>query len=472
LGFIHTDLIFKAEYLQMEIKPLSPGARRLWAYILILAIVQGCQPEEEPGPLLVVETGTVKELGPTHCTLQGEILETDLGLIKQHGFVWSEIPDPSLETGSFTQLGTTYGPGVFSSTIRNLSPETVYYIKAYASDETQTEYGGELEVTTTSPVIPTLYSSQAYHITATSAVSGGAILSDGGLEITARGVCWSAHHTPTIHDDHTVDGTGSGSFESELTGLESYTVYFLRAYATNSLGTGYGENFAFITLWDNSPVEDIDGNVYSTFQLGDNVWMAENLKVIHFSDGTPIDHVENSADWNNLGIDSKAYSFYENSDSSFAVFGGLYTWAAAMNGEVRTDNYDEEIQGVCPEGWHLPTESEWKQLEQDLGMSELDVRDKGWRGWTEGGKLKQTGTSLWIDPNEGATNESGFTALPGGMRAADGVFSSRDTFAAYWSSTGFDSQAWIRALHADNAKILREEYPVNSGLSVRCVMDW
>jgi len=453
-------------------KPAIPG-EAIWFYILMAVIssMLGCQPEEDPEPLIVVETGPVEEIGPTHCTIQGEILETGLDLIEQHGFVWSEEPDPILETGSVIQLGTTYGPGIFSATIRNLAPNSIYYVKAYASGASQTAYGMEQEFTTSTPEIPSVYSAQAYFITASTAVSGGSILSDGGAELTARGVCWSTHPTPTVNDNCTLDGKGMGSFESELTGLEPYTVYFIRAYATNSLGTGYGENFGFITLWDNSPVFDIDGNEYATMQLGDQVWMAENLKAIHYADGTPIDKVESPEDWINLDIDSKAYAIYENSDSAFTTYGALYTWAAAMNGSASSDEFPGDVQGVCPDGWHVPGESEWKQLEYDLGMSELEIRDDGWRSWLEGGMLKQIGTSLWLEPNSEATNESGFTALPGGLRNVDGVFGEKSSFAAFWSATAYDGKAWMRGLHAAKGSILRERYPLKTGLSLRCVMD-
>ena len=436
----------------------------------IILVFQGCQPEEEPGPQIVVETGAIGEIGPTHCEVSGEIYEIGLDGIQQHGFVWSENPDPILETGEVIQLGTTYGAVTFSSTIRNLAPNTTYYVKAFASNGSQTGYGGEKEFVTSSPTIPSVYTSQAYEVGPYSAVSGGAILTDGGSRITSRGVCWSTR-PPTINDDCTTDGTGSGSFESELTQLEPYTVYFIRAYATNSLGTAYGETFGLITLWDNSPVEDIDGNQYATFQLGDQVWMAENLKVIHYSDGTPIDHVESTEEWLGLEKDSKAYASYDNSDLDFVTYGALYTWSAAMNGSASSDEYPGEVQGVCPAGWHLPSDSEWKQLEYDLGMNELDVRDKEWRGYTEGGMLKQEGISLWDEPNYLATNESGFSAIPGGYRKVEGDFLDRGSFAAFWSSTGYEDEALMRGLNTKRGSILRENYPKSSGLSVRCVKE-
>jgi len=142
-----------------------------------------------------------------------------------------------------------------------------------------------------------------------------------------------------------------------------------------------------------------------------------------------------------------------------------------MNGSASSDEYPGEVQGVCPDGWHLPSDSEWKQLEYDLGMNELDVRDKEWRGYTEGGMLKQEGISLWDEPNYLATNESGFSAIPGGFRKAEGDFLDKGSSAAFWSSTGYEDEALMRGLNTKRGSILRENYPKSSGLSVRCVME-
>ena len=105
-------------------------------------------------------------------------------------------------------------------------------------------------------------------------------------------------------------------------------------------------------------------------------------------------------------------------------------------------------------------------------MSELRVGKDGWRGWDEGGKLKQAGTILWEEPNEFATNESGFNAIPGGFRDSTGVFKSGGSFTGFWTTRGGENdEAWIRGLHADRGEILREIYPRKDGFSVRCIMD-
>src|SRR5664279_1269858 len=139
------------------------------------------------------------------------------------------------------------GVGSFVSTLTGLTPNTLYYIRAYATNSVGTAYGNEVTATTTAIVLPTLTTVDVTAITLTSAVSGGNITADGNDAITARGVCWATTTAPTIANDKTTDGTGTGSFISNLTGLQSGLTYHLRAYATNSAGTAYGNEISFNT---------------------------------------------------------------------------------------------------------------------------------------------------------------------------------------------------------------------------------
>jgi uncharacterized protein (TIGR02145 family) len=136
--------------------------------------------------------------------------------------------------------------------------------------------------------------------------------------------------------------------------------------------------------------KDVDGNVYNTVTIGAQVWMAENLRTTKYNDGTSIPLVTDSTKWSDLS--TPAHCWYNNDKASYkATYGALYNWYT-----VATDN-------LCPTGWHVPTTAEWQILKDYLGSS------------VDGGKLKESGTTHWKSPNKGATNESGFTALPGGL---------------------------------------------------------
>jgi uncharacterized protein (TIGR02145 family) len=206
-------------------------------------------------------------------------------------------------------------------------------------------------------------------------------------------------------------------------------------------------------------VTDIDGNVYQTVLIGDQWWMMENLKVTHYRNGEPIPHVTDGGEWDDLS--SGAYCEYNNDPANVETYGRLYNWSAV-----------DDSRNLAPEGWHVPTDAEWKQLEMYLGMSQAEADGTEWRGTDEGGKLKETGTTHWQSPNEGATNESGFTALPGGSRGYYGLFYLMGDFAYFWSSTeGSSNGAWHRFLHCSSSKVSRNDFSKQNGFSVRCVRD-
>jgi len=206
-------------------------------------------------------------------------------------------------------------------------------------------------------------------------------------------------------------------------------------------------------------VTDIDGNTYQTIKIGDQWWMAENLKVTHYRNGDPIPHVTDGGTW--AGLSTGAYCEYDNDPANVATYGRLYNWFAA-----------DDSRGIAPEGWHIPSDSEWKQLEIYLGMSQSEADAVNWRGTDEGGKLKEAGITHWNPPNTGATNESGFTALPGGCRSYYGTFDSIISCAYLWSSAEYSSGfAWPRTLSCNYSWVYRNIYYKWNGFSVRCVKD-
>jgi uncharacterized protein (TIGR02145 family) len=226
-----------------------------------------------------------------------------------------------------------------------------------------------------------------------------------------------------------------------------------------------------------SIIDSRDGLVYKTVKIGNQWWMAENLWANIYSDGTPLVNGNFAGDISG-DFTTKYYFWYNNDSASYAEkYGALYTWAAAMNGLASSGSNPSTIQGVCPTGWHLPSDAEWKKLEMSLGMSQTQADSTGLRGTYEGGKLKETGTLYWKTPNEGATNESGFTALPGGVRNKGGGFGNLHDDAYFWSSTERDDNnnyVWWRGLNFEYSQVNRYNggvYTKDFGFSVRCIKD-
>jgi uncharacterized protein (TIGR02145 family) len=292
-----------------------------------------------------------------------------------------------------------------------------------------------------------VFTVQVSAITTSTAASGGNITSNCGVAITARGICWSKTPNPTISDSYTTEGSGTGSFTSNLTGLSTGTIYFVRAYATTGLVTYYGNQFNFITL---STIADIDGNVYSVIRIGNQFWMRENLKTVNLNDGTPITHVTDSSLWN-LYL-TPEYCYYNNDKATYnGPYGALYNWYAVQSGKL------------CPTGWHVPTHDEWITLISYLGGGDV-------AGW----KLKEAGTSHWISPNV-ATNESGFTALPGGLcynPSGYRVFQNIGLLGYWWSADqNFGSLYYDLTLYNYNTSGPIGTQYITDGLSVRCIKD-
>ncbi len=202
---------------------------------------------------------------------------------------------------------------------------------------------------------------------------------------------------------------------------------------------------------------DYDGNVYETVRIGDQCWMAENLRVTHYRNGDPIPNVTNGTEW--LDLTTGAYCNYNNDEGHVAVYGRLYNWFAAV-----------DSRNIAPIGWHVPSDEEYKQLEMYLGMSSTDADAENWRGTDEGGKLKETGYTYWESPNTGATNESGFAARGAGSRYAS-FFGVGETARLWTTTVGVPNTAWERLLSYNSAQIRRTHPNNDHGLSIRCVRD-
>lgn len=209
-------------------------------------------------------------------------------------------------------------------------------------------------------------------------------------------------------------------------------------------------------------VTAIDGNVYETVKIGDQIWMAENLRVTHYRDGTAIPLLTSDDDWTSTS--TGAYCYYDNDSSNSDTYGALYNWHAV------TDS-----RNIAPEGWHVPTDAEWKELEMYLGMSQSEADDTRSRGTNEGSKLASN-EDLWSNDaldNDFEFGTSGFTALPGGYRYyVDGSYSHMGYGGYFWSAAESSSNdAWSRGLSYYGSAVYRDIYNKKGGFSVRLVRD-
>ncbi|MBI5217468.1 MAG: fibrobacter succinogenes major paralogous domain-containing protein [Bacteroidia bacterium] len=348
----------------------------------------------------------------------------------------------------------------YNKNIENLTAGTKYYFRGYVMNGSEPKYSFNVKDVST-PSSPTVITTTASSIAQTTATSGGNVTSDGGATVTARGVCWSTSQNPVATGSHTTDGTGTGVFTSSITGLTASTLYYVRAYATNSAGTSYGNEISFTT---SSPcpatVPDYDGNTYNIVTIGSQCWMKENLKTTHYANGTAMVDGTSAGDITG-NYTTKYYFDYANTPSNTATYGKLYTWAAAMNGAASSAANPSGVQGVCPTGWHLPSDAEWTQLTDYLGG-----------GSVAGGKMKEAGTTHWNSPNTGADNSSGFSALPGGGRSSYGTFYSVGDYGYWWCSTEYStSDAWRWYLSYDNSHVYSYINDKSFGFSVRCLRD-
>ena len=429
---------------------------------LLLSFLQNCVMETtKEAPVITI---TTTNFTGTTIACEGKLISGNSSEFSAYGVCWSTKPFPTIADHIIIAESNS---GSFTVTIPELSPGITYYIRSFISRNDETIYSSQI-IIATSTILPVITTIPPTFVTPLSAKSGGNIISDGGAAITSCGVCWSTSHNPTTANSKSTDSAVEGSFTSSITGLAKSTTYYLRAYATNSAGTSYGDELMLRTEGETEgegeTVSDIDGNVYHTVKICNQVWMVENLKTTKYSDGTPIPQVTDQTAWNALSETDKAYCYYNNNASKEGdTYGVLYTWPAAMNGKTYSIANPSGVQGACPVGWHIPSYAEWDEITKCLGGQLV-----------AGGPMKEAGTLHWNSPNKDATNSSGFTALPGGYRNEDGAFRDLRSSGMWWSTTEncmpcypgdwWTHKEWGAFYHggANNP---------DKGLSVRCVKD-
>jgi uncharacterized protein (TIGR02145 family) len=367
---------------------------------------------------------------------------------------------------------TSLNGSEFRTTIDSLVADKTYFIKAYIRVGGIQVFSEEKSFHTRTKVVPVLAKTEKTFASTSFIQCKGTITDDGGYPVTSRGLCWNTTGNPTLADSITVDSCGIGEFVGQINNLEPSTSYFISSYATNQLGTAYGETVQIITYGngaksDSATVTDYDGNIYKTVKIGNQWWMAENLKTKHYADGTTLVHlVQSDLRANNTGLGNydttKYWTLANDNESYFNSYGLLYTWESTMRGAESTTSIPSGIQGVCPAGWHVPSAGEWELLRIYLERNDTS--------YSAGAKMKELGTSYW-KTNSFATNTSGFSGLPGGY------------FFYNWTADyGHSGYFWSATEHATewnsaSSFFLLENSPIffsgsnlkNYGFSVRCI---
>lgn len=408
-----------------------------------------------------VTTVGVTDITPTTALADGSVDFPNGAAVTQHGFCYGTAPNPTL--GDATLI-TGSGTGPFSGTLTGLSPGTAYYLRAFATNSAGTGYGSPVSFTTPGP--PSVTTGPPTNLTSTSVTIGGVVSDAGGtgLTITARGVCYGTSPGPDLSNGSVItEGDGTGPFQCIVSNFSAQSTYYLRAYATNSSGlTGYGNQVSITTPAPcPATVTDIDGNLYSVVQVGSQCWMAENLRTESYRNGSVIPNVTGNTQWS--GLTTGAWCNYANDLSNSAVYGKLYNWFA-----VTSPN------GLCPLGWHVPTDDEWKLLEIGVGMPLLSVDSTGYRGSQQNIAGKMMALSLWSPLLPTVNNESGFSTLPSGYRRYDGIFSGINTDALMWTSSllsGNNQYSIQRNIYVGFTGLGRSWTQQTQGSCVRCLQD-
>jgi uncharacterized protein (TIGR02145 family) len=409
----------------------------------------------------ILTTYHTNNITQTTATCGGNIISDGGTNVTARGVCWSTSSNPTISDSKTTD---GVGTGEFLSSITNLTAGTTYYLRAYATNSSGTSYGNQVSLATA--ITPTLTTNDLSNIDLSSAFCGGNILSYGYETVTARGVCWSTSENPTIGNNKTTDGAGAGAFTSQLTGLTPGSTYYVRAYATNSFGTAYGNQVIFSTK-----INDVEGNIYNTVIIGTQLWMAENLKTRKYNDNTTIPLVTDNTSWGVLT--TPGYCWYNNDIANKATYGALYNW-------FTVDAVSNGGKNICPSDWHIPTDSQWNIL--------IDYLTNRPGNWNNGSTIVKSlaAASGWavsaatgtIGNYQTSNNASGFAGSPGGARDYDGTFGNITqlctilNYCGWWSATEFsDGSAWSRSLYFNDLIVHRDTDIKKDGLSVRCIKD-
>ena len=378
-----------------------------------------------------VATAMPTDITATSAVAGGMVMLPEGTHVFQRGVCWGTMPSPDID-GDHTTEET--GIGSFSSTLVGLNPSTTYYVRAYAASDYGLTYGNEQSFTTLTG-IPEVMTAEVTDITATTATCGGTIATDGGLAITARGVCWSTSPNPTLSDSHTADGTGTGSFISSLTGLSASTTYYVRAYASNSLVTIYGGEQSFTTEAGGGSGGD---HAYVDLGLPSGLlWATCNVGA-----ETPEDYGDYFAWGETQPKDFYDWSTYQHSNGGTSWPNPNLT-KYCNNSSYGYNDYTDNLTTLLPEDdaattnwgseWRMPTVKEWDELYNNTTVTWTTQNDVNGRLFTA-----SNGNSLFFPAADGRLGDNLIDAGSWGY---------------YWSSslnTDYPYMAWNFAFNSGN----------------------
>jgi uncharacterized protein (TIGR02145 family) len=421
--------------------------------------------------LPIVTTADVTDIQYNKATCGGTVI--DMGPhVTARGVCWSTKPNPTIADD---HTADSIGWGTFTSAMSVLYHKTTYYVRAYATNSDGTSYGEEKSFTTlvgplsSVSIIDRCVGEGVINVTCTCWVS------DDNYPVTARGICWNTSSDPTLDDEHTTDGSGSGTFISEVKNIPANTDIYVSAYSTNDGGTTYSGSIRLNTYnkdgqacMSGATVSDRDGNTYNTVQIGEQCWMKENLKTTKYADGTSI------AQGSTTSFDVAYWYYPDNNESNKVTYGLLYNWKAVMGTAFSSNTNPSGVQGICPTGWHVPSVDEWNQL-TDYVSSRCQYRCNPSVGYIAKALASSMGwesstKTCAVGNVQSENNATGFSALPAGGFGDN--YTPFGGSAYYWSATELYSGT-ARGFFLKYDSQMKGSYSAFTykGCSVRCLRD-
>lgn len=457
---------------------------------------------ELPSTPTVLTTG-VTAISTTSFTVNGEVIMAGGSTVSERGFVYGLTSNPTIYNNK-KNVGA--GLGTFTATISGLQAGHTYYVRAFATNTNGTAYGSQMTVTTNTQApstLPIVNTVAVVNVTNNEATVSANVMSDGGEAVTQRGFVYDTLPNPTTSNNVAYHGTGTGHYSNLLTGLLSGKTYYVRAFATNSMGTAYGNVISFSTSvpsavagdaipCPNTPtVTDHEGNVYNTVKIGTQCWTKENMRATTSpSTGTYLIPPAGTTHT----CSGKQARWYNDDSTTYAPrnYGLLYNWNAAVDtfdveyGEISMNGnngfgifINGNRRGICPEGWHVPSSVEWDQLREYLN-NYAEYRSGNIYGYIAK-SLASTidwnacSTPYTIGNDLAANNAAGFNALPAGQYNNDDYYHTIGTHAWFWSTSysanGAHAHSWV--IESIGSTMWDNAYAVNlcSCISVRCLRD-